>query len=634
MRRSLFLVPILAAVVALAACTTEDREDPLFDEEVTTALQDKGQLPEWLADYVGYLECSPEGKELLGTSERLFSGVYRFNWNGDTYYEIYSPIQNRLHASIYTAEGIPVELTETSYKDFAEQVHDWTIVYVFQPNFDKPYWNIPGKGSHYLPKSVELEKNAVKLSETLHDVCYVVFNEEQLRALYSTPNELPHIDFSKNALILGRTTVPKNAELKRMDLTEKSEGKYAGLRLLFEEKLPISNQCAGEGSKEYYFWALFDAVGFSSDIKWQVSYNNKSSDYIYPCLMQEATEPFATKMRAKNPPRWYLDHYVTADGLCHQVSRGYGNEMFCVQFDNVINSSGKIMGDMSVFTNAGRFVLRFNAVPAFDIFKYDDSKMMNCFDFLHAVDGIIDIEQPPIIVYEDDLELESYFQKISRERRFEKYSTIIDFLCRNLGHVKKFTSKDSLHLSLMVSDSVRFEFCHEDCYPTGEKFDLTKGISLFVSKNQQRVALFNFLNYSRGHGWILEEEHEMVEDGTYRKEDYRNYRIGQAVHAFIFPKNEYQARLFYTMSDRADEIKHTDYTIRFDASLKEIFLYDGNDKIETYILLSCSDKEMLILRPGEVIFTNHGHGYELSDYRYMIFRLMTDEELQYFIDNY
>ena len=56
-------LPILAlsATLAFTACGSDELPaDPSFDQDIKTELVDKSQLPEWLADYVSYLEYVPE----------------------------------------------------------------------------------------------------------------------------------------------------------------------------------------------------------------------------------------------------------------------------------------------------------------------------------------------------------------------------------------------------------------------------------------------------------------------------------------------------------------------------------------------------------------------------------------------
>lgn len=47
----------LMAIFAFAACSSDELPtDPSFDQDIKTELVDKSQLPEWLTDYIDYLE--------------------------------------------------------------------------------------------------------------------------------------------------------------------------------------------------------------------------------------------------------------------------------------------------------------------------------------------------------------------------------------------------------------------------------------------------------------------------------------------------------------------------------------------------------------------------------------------------
>lgn len=88
----------LSALCCMTACSSEDyTDDPIFDQEIKTELVDKSQLPEWLADYVTYLEYVPEGQEL----PKEPSGIYRFEWNDMTFYNIYFPNQSTVYTFIH-----------------------------------------------------------------------------------------------------------------------------------------------------------------------------------------------------------------------------------------------------------------------------------------------------------------------------------------------------------------------------------------------------------------------------------------------------------------------------------------------------------------------------------------------------
>ena len=63
----------LVAIFALTACSSDELPaDPSFDQDIKTELVDKSQLPEWLADYVSYLEYVPEALSCLRNSIMKF----------------------------------------------------------------------------------------------------------------------------------------------------------------------------------------------------------------------------------------------------------------------------------------------------------------------------------------------------------------------------------------------------------------------------------------------------------------------------------------------------------------------------------------------------------------------------------
>ena len=89
MKQNTFMSTLaLVAIFAFTACGSDELPaDPSFDQDIKTELVDKSQLPEWLADYVSYLEYVPEGQEL--PTEK--SGIYRFELFKKFYYEVFSP---------------------------------------------------------------------------------------------------------------------------------------------------------------------------------------------------------------------------------------------------------------------------------------------------------------------------------------------------------------------------------------------------------------------------------------------------------------------------------------------------------------------------------------------------------------
>ena len=102
----------LSATLALTACSSDKLpDDPSFDQDIKTELVDKSQLPGWLADYVTYLEYVPENQPLPSET----AGIYRFEWNDKTFYEISSSTQNSMHQDLYDADGNRIILEDEDY---------------------------------------------------------------------------------------------------------------------------------------------------------------------------------------------------------------------------------------------------------------------------------------------------------------------------------------------------------------------------------------------------------------------------------------------------------------------------------------------------------------------------------------
>ena len=55
----------LMAIFVFTACGSDELpDDPSFDQEIKTEIVDKSQLPEWLVDYIDYLEYVPDGQRV------------------------------------------------------------------------------------------------------------------------------------------------------------------------------------------------------------------------------------------------------------------------------------------------------------------------------------------------------------------------------------------------------------------------------------------------------------------------------------------------------------------------------------------------------------------------------------------
>ena len=196
----------LMAMIAFAACSGDELpDDPSFDQEIKTELVDKSLLPEWLSDYIDYLEYVPEGQEL----PKEPSGIYRFEWIGKSFYEFYSPTQARLHEKIFTSDGAAFDVSLANTKTFSDQVTNWTIVYLLQPTHQKPenhYYPVasinPAINDSTVQRLLTYQSNPNEFIPFGH-YCYIINSEKQFRDLFGSHAECHDIDFNQNTLVVG-----------------------------------------------------------------------------------------------------------------------------------------------------------------------------------------------------------------------------------------------------------------------------------------------------------------------------------------------------------------------------------------------------------------------------------------------
>ena len=260
MKQNTFMsILALVAIAFLTACGSDELPaDPSFDQDIKTELVDKSQLPEWLADYVSYLEYDQIHSSL--ESQNATKGVYRFEWLGRTFYELYSPAQSTVYSNMYTEDGMPIELTLTYYKTFSDQVKNWTIVYLLNPTGQMP------KNIIYPVTTKTQEDNDTLIQKMggLERKFYLVNSEEQLRNLFGKSDGLPQIDFARYSLVLGRCTVPDDFRLKRQEID--TNGKKPVLKTYFEREI-IPNQIIHVYNTDYYprpVWSLFPKLPFET----------------------------------------------------------------------------------------------------------------------------------------------------------------------------------------------------------------------------------------------------------------------------------------------------------------------------------------------------------------------------------
>ena len=253
----------LMVTFILAACSSEDyTDDPIFDQEIKTELVDKSELPQWLADYVTYLEYVPEGQEL--PTEK--SGIYRFEWNGETYYEYYSTSQIAMHTDIYTSKGKPYFLKESDYKAFSEEVRNWTIVYLLNFTHEKQEGILyPSHCSDSIQEFFERtlsdddyyrSKFVFQYEDTPKDG-YIINSQKQLESIYIGSDSLPDIDFDDYTLILAKMPVKTNYSYKRQEIDFNSSDiiNRPMLKLYFER--PPDSNVPVDTVITQYTWALY-----------------------------------------------------------------------------------------------------------------------------------------------------------------------------------------------------------------------------------------------------------------------------------------------------------------------------------------------------------------------------------------
>ena len=269
----------IAALISFTACKDDYTEDHAFDEDIKTELVDKSELPEWLADYVSYLEYVPEGQELPKDA----SGIYRFEWFDRTFYNIYSPNQSTLYSHLYTPDGMPVNLTETYTKSFADHAVNWTIVYVMKPTKEMPANVIypakvqnPEHNDSTAERLFSFKGNPNEFRPWSHDF-YVVNSEEQFRILFGNSATLPDIDFNQYTLVIGVCDVPKDFRQIRQELNTDSETPI--LQVYFEKEQDFNHEIIFN-TDPTLVWALYPKFAFEKG-KARVWWNNLEDGSMY-----------------------------------------------------------------------------------------------------------------------------------------------------------------------------------------------------------------------------------------------------------------------------------------------------------------------------------------------------------------
>lgn len=269
----------LMVILAFTACGSDELpDDPSFDQEIKTELVDKSQLPEWLVDYIDYLEYVPDGQDL----PKEPSGIYRFEWDGATYYEISSPSQSTIHEKLYTGEGVPVRLDNEQNKSISDVARNWTIVYMIKPHHGIRHAVYPIEPTNTLKTffqkafdSPSYEYNGFKFQyENTRSDCYIINSQEQLQTIYLGEGALPDIDFDNYTLILGKVVNTSGSQLKRQELI--MENGLPVMKVFIERPEFPGKISFGFDMINYCFWGLYPKVS-NEDITLYKFSNNKLS---------------------------------------------------------------------------------------------------------------------------------------------------------------------------------------------------------------------------------------------------------------------------------------------------------------------------------------------------------------------
>ena len=560
----------LAALISMTACKDDYTEDHAFDEDIKTELVDKSELPEWLADYVSYLEYVPEGQELPKDA----SGIYRFEWNGETYYEYYSTSQIAMHTDIHKSDGSLFFLKANDTKSFSEGTRNWTIIYMLHPSHEKPQ-------GHIYPEQIqdqgitEFMERALKnewfrgldgLSPFMNQMI-LIDSEKFLETVYTLNDSLPQIDFNKYMLLVGKFRDNRSAVLKRQEIIAE-DGLYT-LKLYFEDNA----QDLSSGYRHY--WALYPKLSSDSlqqqRIKNYYMSNTETQNVVTPKVYYQY---LWDKMLSLEGEKWYLDSYTTSDGIRHQVSDGQGNPNFYIQMDDA-HMFGTIYGN--------RFMAKMEQHEEFNLLLSDTSTEVS------------------------DADAQYFMQR--------------------LGEIKHCSSHyyyPQYYLTLAISDKEVFEFRSEKYYLDGDpamrKYPVD--IDAFVSKHQEASAA-DFEKYAIGFGWAEIEAHRIEGTGNISEKNYWQEMIGGRPSFYEFTKDEFTE---FFDSDAYGADVYVKGIMRFDQNTGQVDFDRGNKLYHQFTVLSASEKEIVVVKNGGV--TRNPLGGMMTVYLYVILKRLTDEELQ------
>ena len=560
----------LAALISMTACKDDYTEDHAFDEDIKTELVDKSELPEWLADYVSYLEYVPEGQELPKDA----SGIYRFEWNGETYYEYYSTSQIAMHTDIHKSDGSLFFLKANDTKSFSEGTRNWTIIYLLHPSHEKPKDRI-------YPEQIKDQgitdfiENALKngwfrglygLSPFMNQMI-LIDSEKFLETVYTLNDSLPQIDFNKYMLLVGKFRDNRSAVLKRQEIIAE-DGLYT-LKLYFEDNA----QDLSSGFRHY--WALYPKLSSDSLQQQRIKNYNMSNTETQNVVTHKAYYQYLRdNWDLQGEKKWYLDSYTTSDGIRHQVSNGQGNPNFYIQMDDA-HMFGTICGN--------RFMAKMDQHEEFNLLLSDTSTEV------HDADA-------------------QYFMQ-------------------RLGEIKHCSSQNKnpqYYLTLAISDKEVFEFRSETYYRFMNLgiFDYPTDIEAFVSKHQEASAA-DFEKYAIGFGWVEIETHRIEGTGIISEKDFWEGMVGGSPSIYEFAKGEFTE--FFDSDAYAADV-YVKGIMRFDQNTGQIVFGRGNKLYHQFTVLSASEKEIVVVKNGGV--TRNPLGGMMTVYLYVILKRLTDEELQ------
>jgi hypothetical protein len=378
----------------LAACSSEDyTDDPIFDQEIKTELVDKSQLPEWLADYVTYLEYT----QIADASDNK-SGVLRFIWKDQYFYELYTPYQSTAYDNLYTSDGKPFYLQKEDYLSFSQEVRDWTIVYVLQKSSEVPKYSYypeaasedvktffdkvfedghANNGMNFITSLSPINDDLIEYTTPPY-ICFLINSEETLRKIYTGSEPLPQIDFSKYSLILGRTHI-YNPDSRDLTLNRHAiiDNDSVVFKVYFEHQDKDKGQ--KDKSNHYYFWSLYPKLPFD-----HMTYEQFIDNEMKIVCTFDNLNPYIPHTTKTKKPEWVLSSTTDEEGELHEGDI-YKHIYFGI-------ADGSFKADHS----ASRFCARVLSYNCSGIFKIKELQ-----DSLQDVRGEIQIKVDECEYYSD-----------------------------------------------------------------------------------------------------------------------------------------------------------------------------------------------------------------------------------------